>query len=216
MHEKLPILCAFAFFVLVVGWAMTPALADHCKGKHRNEPDCVGSGAGIYNVTITGDDVLGSGDSWLDSASGNKQISLPSYNFEPLYTLNLSFLPEARDDIVDACFPNSDPSDVQLFAASIFSKKVKGMPDLQAVGLFWFDGKTKDGAVDARYALQMFGTFGDDGNWPPSGDTPDDIENNVAMTDWVMKVESTTGGARKIACTGEGAFEVGIAVERTN
>ena len=37
--------------MLVVGWAITPAEADHCKGKHKNDPGCDGGGGEPPPVT---------------------------------------------------------------------------------------------------------------------------------------------------------------------
>ena len=40
MQKKLTVLFEFAIFVLVVGWAVTPAQAGKCKGKHATDPGC--------------------------------------------------------------------------------------------------------------------------------------------------------------------------------
>ena len=40
MLKKLTVLFAFALFVLVVGWAVMPVQAGHCKGKHKNDDGC--------------------------------------------------------------------------------------------------------------------------------------------------------------------------------
>lgn len=46
MQKKLTVLFAFAIFVLVLGWAITPVQAEDCKGKHKKDPDCDGKGGG--------------------------------------------------------------------------------------------------------------------------------------------------------------------------
>ncbi|MEE8115244.1 MAG: hypothetical protein V3T23_12935, partial [Nitrososphaerales archaeon] len=64
MQKKLTVLFAFAIFVLVVGWAITPAQA-HCVkvGVHSGDhPHCNNDGAGpegggLYDVTVLGPDV---------------------------------------------------------------------------------------------------------------------------------------------------------------
>ena len=93
------------------------------------------------------------------------------------------------------------------------------MPDLQAIGRFWFfacaddgiDGATNECFTDVSYLLNMFGMFEDDANWPPSN--MGDI-NFVTMTAWEMT--TTSGKYRKIACRGSGSFAAVIPVERTN
>jgi len=59
MQKKLTILFAFAIFVLVVGWAVTPAQA-HCKKKHadagpphcNDDPAPPGGGEGATNTLL--------------------------------------------------------------------------------------------------------------------------------------------------------------------
>jgi len=48
MQKKLTILFAFAIFVLLVGWAATPAFAaqPECKGQNKNSVECGGSSGG--------------------------------------------------------------------------------------------------------------------------------------------------------------------------
>ena len=55
MQKKLTVLFAFAIFVLVVGWAITPAQADHCKGKHKNDLGCDRGGDGETPTIVTTD-----------------------------------------------------------------------------------------------------------------------------------------------------------------
>ena len=63
MQKKLTVLFAFAIFVLVVGWAITPAQAHcslnptHDKGHHKKNPCKEGEEGDIvrYNVTVEGD-----------------------------------------------------------------------------------------------------------------------------------------------------------------
>ena len=64
MQKKLTNLFAFAIFMLVVGWAITPAQANcphmgrtdhpHC----RNQGGTGAQGGGLYDVTVLGPDVF--------------------------------------------------------------------------------------------------------------------------------------------------------------
>ena len=61
MQKHLTVLFAFAIFVLLVGWAVTPAQA-HCSlnpthnEKHKTDPCIEGEGdMVIYHVTVSGD-----------------------------------------------------------------------------------------------------------------------------------------------------------------
>ncbi len=38
--------------MLIVGWAITPAQAGHCKGKHKNDPGCGGAPPADFNPEI--------------------------------------------------------------------------------------------------------------------------------------------------------------------
>ena len=182
---------------LALGLMPTPALALHdCTNpKWASHKHCEGEFfSTFFDVTLTGP-VTGAG-TFHGAASENKVINLPTHNPEDM-ALDLTFFAGMEDG--GFCFP--DAGSTRLFAASIDSKKVKGGGALQAIGRFWFDAETKsdlDDGIEVSYALQMFGTFLDDDAWP--GD------NIVTMTDWNMKVETTTKGGRKIACTSEGSF----------
>ncbi len=143
---------------------------------------------------------------WDGSTSGGRTIHLPVFN--PLdMSLDLSFFVLTNDDGDSAnCFPGADST--RLFAASIQSKNVRGMDDPQAIGMFWFDGKTNDGDIDVGYVLQVLGTFSDPNDWPELfGLSDPDDTNTLTMTDWKMQVESTKKGGRKKACISEGNFE---------
>ena len=69
MQKKLTVLFAFAIFVLLVGWAVTPAQAEHCKGKHKTDPGCDGGGGGgggtipvtVFIVDAVGDGLMSDG-----------------------------------------------------------------------------------------------------------------------------------------------------------
>ncbi len=227
MKKKLTILFAFAIFVLVLGWAITPAQAHQCSRhndkdhKHCNvDPPPPSGGDGVYEVTITGN-VLGNGELWEDGT--NKTIGLPfqpTYELNPLIFFGNKFNMNEAGQRGENCFP--DAGNVPLSAASITSRNVKGMPVLQAIGRFWFFACADDGNAngecftDVSYLLNMFGTFEDDANWPPSN--MGDI-NFVTMTAWEMT--TTSGTYRKIACRSEDFFTDDppgqtILVERTN
>ncbi len=87
MQKKLTVLFAFAIFVLVLGWAITPVQA-HCKGKHLAYlPHCSDNDetdVARYDVTIgeEGGPVSGGSDSnnpWLEcNQRGGKCIQAVS------------------------------------------------------------------------------------------------------------------------------------------
>ncbi len=158
---------------------------------------------------------------WDGSTSGGRTIHLPVFN--PLdMSLDLSFFSFLGDKAGATCFPGDDPDPdpdnpdtnnigwTRLFAASIQSKNVKDVDDPQAIGMFWFNGKDKDGDIDVGYVLQVFGTFSHPNDWPElfglTDDDTDDDTNTLTMTDFKMQVESTKKGGRKNACNGEGNF----------
>ena len=148
----------------------------------------------LYTVELTGP-VTGEEANW-NGSSGGDTIQLPVFNLLNV-ALDLSFFAAMGEG--DVCFPGA--GNTVLFAAHIASKNIKGGGGLQAIGRFWFEGGTSvvpDDEIDVSYVLQMFGTFDPDDNWP--GD------NTLTMTDWNLKVETTSKGGRKIACTSDGPF----------
>ena len=177
----------------------------------------------LFEVTLTGPVTSTPAPAhWEGSTSGGRTIHLPVFN--PLdMSLDLSFFSFLGDKAGATCFPGDDPDPdpdnpdtnnigwTRLFAASIQSKNVKDVDDPQAIGMFWFNGKDKDGDIDVGYVLQVFGTFSHPNDWPelfglPNDGTTVDDTNTLKMTDWKMQVESTKKGGRKNACNGEGNF----------
>ena len=156
----------------------------------------------LFTVEFMGPEMKGGPAHWIGSTSGGRTINLPVFN-ELGVALDLSFF---AGEITDGnnCFNTVHSVNMTvLFAASLQSKNVKG-PDDQAIGMFWFDGKTKGGQIDVGYLLELFGKFSDDDNWP--GGT-----NTLTMTKWKMSVETSTKGGRKKACTeDEGSFPAGM------
>ena len=162
----------------------------------------------LFEVTLTGPVTSTPAlADWEGSTSGGRTIHLPVFN--PLdMALDLSFFADMGNSM--DCFPGAGLDGLtRLFAASIQSKNVKGMDDPQAIGMFWFNGKTKDDPIDdpidVGYVLQLLGTFSDPNDWPELFDLSDDT-NTLKMTDWKMQVESTKKGGRKKACISEGNF----------
>ena len=192
---------------LALGLMPTPALATHdCTNpRWESHKHCEGEFfSTFFDVTLTGP-VTGATASFHGSASENKVINLPTFNPEDM-ALNLTFFAEMDMGNDALCFP--DAGSTRLFAALIQSKNVKGGGALQAIGMFWFDADTKsdpDDEIEVSYVLQMFGTFEDPDTWPNT--------NTVTMTDWNMKVETTTKGGRKIACTSDGPFPAPVLID---
>ncbi len=172
----------------------------------------------LFTVEFMGPEMKGGPAHWIGSTSGGRTINLPVFN-ELGVALDLSFF---AGEITDGnnCFNTVHSVNMTvLFAASLQSKNVKG-PDDQAIGMFWFDGKTNhsepEERLDVGYLLELFGTFGtfDEGEiWPGT--------NTLTMTKWKMSVETSTKGGRKKACTeDDGSFRADppkeiISVEQT-
>ena len=205
MQKKLTVLFAFAIFVLVVGWAVTPAQA-HCPKKDGavhsgNHPHCtkIGTEDGEYSVAID-EAVEGQSDDLWRLSSGGKQIGLGNLSGQVIGQLDLSFFtvptpggPFSTTRGIN-CFSNSD---VELSPQASIKKGRRG----RAEGHFWFGGKTDDGVTTVLYALDVFGLFEQGAIWPPSSTT------SMVMTDWEIRVEGEGDVVKNISCIGEGKFD---------
>jgi len=179
MQNKLTILFTFAIFVLVVGWANTSAQAHHCKGSHKNAPECNGGGGGggggggesaEYSVTISGAVLGQSVEPW--SAGNRHNIGFEGPHVSLGEFTNLGYFVDQFTLGVN-CF-GTQPSNTPLYAAEI-----KRGRHGRAEGHFWFWGQTDNGVPDdpvtLLYQIYFIGTFDDPNNepWPPpSGGNP--------------------------------------------
>ena len=164
-------------------------------GVNRCEPES--EVFNLYEVTLIGP-VTGGPTTWEDKTSGDGWIGTPVHNPGRM-ALDLSFFQAIEGGGV--CFPNDDGDGMMtlLGGAQLIVKQIKGGGDLlQATGLFYFEGNTSDPDIFASYVLELLGMIDDPAAWPGTQDIP--------VTDWVMKVNTTTKGGRKIACTSEGLF----------
>ncbi len=188
---------------LALGLMPTPALATHnCDNpRWESHKHCEGEFfSTFFEVTLTGPEVTGGPNTFHGAASENKVINLFTFNPQGM-ALDLSFFAAMGDG--GLCFPEAGPT--TLFAALIESKNIKGGGILQAIATFWFEGKTSVQDIDVSYALKIFGTFSEGTDWP--GDSI------LEMTEWDMKVETTTKGGRKIACTSDGLFPAPVFID---
>ncbi len=232
MQKKLTVLFAFAIFVLIVGWAVTPVQAHcslnptHDEGHHKKNPCIEGDEGDIvrYDVTVS-DDLSPKGGSLqiYEGTDGGGKSKPVNVAFQFL-NLDLSFFveefdrPDDGEDRGTSCFAEA-PHDGHNASSMTISQEKDGM----AIVKYHFKGFGDDGTVDVDgnvvvdgtevgYLLEMFdGTFeGDD--WRPA--TEGEI-TTATLTSWEMSINGT-GGVRNIACIGEGSFNVVIPVLRTN
>ncbi len=214
MQKKLTVLFAFAIFVLVVGWTITPVQA-HCMGDvhtgdhvHRtkdvpnqNEGNDKGS---TYNVTVLGPDVPLKDTSMPftgnDGGGRSKPVNNVIFQF---IDLDLSFFSDpiesTGNDPIDPtgnCFAGAPV----IFTSMTISQEKDGSPIVQ----YWFTGFGNDvTGTKVDYLLEMFGGTEDiNGKWRPTMDSPLTV---VDLRSWEMSIN----GKLEIACIGEGNFTGG-------
>ena len=203
MQKKLTVLFAFATFVLIVGWAITPAQA-HCQGVHSGDHRHCQDEVAEYSVMISGA-VSGSGTSWQEcNTRGGKCIR----GVDAQGDLTLSFFTGPDSPFSEGrgenCFTNSELS------LSPQARIQQGRGGSRADGHFWFEGWTYDNLVNepvqVLYVLNVFGNF-----LPGSDDLPpsDDETTSMEMTHWEIRVENEGHVITNISCIDEGTFNDG-------
>jgi hypothetical protein len=82
MSDRFFRLVPFMIFAFVVGLVGAPnvALADHCKGNHKNDPGCDGGGGGggsgiIFSVSFVGDPLAPGSNLFLPSCTAQTPAS---------------------------------------------------------------------------------------------------------------------------------------------
>ena len=210
MQKKLTVLFAFAIFVLVVGWAITPAQAG---GPHAIHGGGRGDDVSEYDVMIGGDVTSSSNDTWFGPFPSRKIIGR-GFRSGPPFALDLSFFTVINgpffEDRGEQCFGSES---VPLFPQAFVQRGGGG----RAEGHLWFEGCTDLGrsvtgeCVDpvVLYVLKLFGSFESPKDWPPAV-----LTNTLTMNDWAIEREGQAVVSR--TCLGgseEGdGFEVTIDV----
>ena len=214
MQKKLTNLFAFAIFMLVVGWAVTPAQANcphmgrtdhpHC----RNQGGTGAQGGGLYDVTVLGPDVS-QGDILMpftghDGGGRSKPVNV-GFQF---INLDLSFFFNKFDNRGMDCFNGApvddmdDSTDVTPTSMTISQEK-DGSPIVQ----YWFTGYGDNGTTEVRYLLEMFGgTMDILDPWRPVGET-----TTVHLTSWEISIN----GNNEFACTSSGPAEFSTTIDVT-
>ena len=194
MQKKLTILFAFAIFVLVVGWAITPtkAHANHCdkkpEHKHCNgEPVDDGNVVSAITFTVTGD---------LEGVECQEDVPIKNGTHVLSTSTNLTGFTFFRDIFDDRfgndagtnCFPEDS------YLAFFQLGKIGGIDPQLA---FYPSAKTIDGDA-VGYNLQLTDSMDSSFVVPQNGE----IETFV-FDSWEMKANGQNSHS---ACKGEGVF----------
>jgi len=202
MQKKLTVLFAFAFFVLLVVWAVTPAQA-HCKGKHQPPhehcngeppPDDDGNVVSAITFTVTGDlnlnGVVCQADVSIKSGTHVLSTSMKLTGF--------NFFHNKFGDDGETCFPQDS------YLAFFQLGKIGGIDPQLA---FYPSAETIDGDA-VGYNLQLTDSMDSSFVVPQNGE----IETFV-FDSWEMKANGQNSNS---ACLGEGTFinDVVVVVHR--
>jgi len=210
MQKKLTVLFAFAIFVLIIGWAITPVQAHECENHRRTtHPHCNdvveddGSVTARIDFRVMGD-ISGPQCANIKIHNGTKILGT---NSSPKITLDMSFFDVGSlfDGFGDECFSAIHTGDL------IITENNDGTARAQ----FFFPALARDETTVVKSTVLMDGGFFN-GPWPPNDGGITTVEfDGMSSNSWTMTVE---GKGKKIACTGEGQFDtmgyVDIDVER--
>jgi len=140
----------------------------------------------LYTVTSAGTNLV-SGTDWQETNKG--QIDSKG----GISLLDLSYFRDQFGPSGDACFPEG----TTLFVGG-FKKQGKN-----ALGRFWFIGRTRDLSQQVLYLLTLDGgAFDDPRDWPPA------VSNFMTWTRWEMKVENEGSTVASLSCEDEGVPDI--------
>lgn len=195
-----------SIFVLVFSGTGGVSYAGH---KENHNPGGGGGeeDGGEYSLVISGD-VSGSGGlpiasnggvavPWVKVSSTRIGFSNPDFNAGEFENLEAFMGPFGLDGM--KCFAGEN---IEIWAGNL--KKGRGS---RAEGMFWFDGKTRDGLTVVSYVLKVFGVFDDpDTSWPP---TSPGVPVLLIMESWDIAVNNGQPGLKGISCQIDGQEFIG-------